>query len=269
VHDPSEGGEILASDLFMELASELRCSILMSVSRKPAKLSSLARELDTSVQDVHRNVNRLTDTGLTRREDGSLHLTEYGRIVTKQIPYFIFMKKHGEFFQEHTFGYMPEKFLQRIGALQNCEFVRSVAAVMERLKKLESGTKKQLRIMVSQAWGEEGRIIIELSMHGVEVLSIVGKNTIMPEEIIDSIGRSIEKMPTNQKMQTTMVENVDVALYISDEQEAVMFLNMRGEIDMGGIFIGSDPAFYEWCNDLFDHYWERGGYFDVRKTTVV
>ena len=34
---------------------------------------------------------------------------------------------------------------------------------------------------------------------------------------------------------------------------AVMFPNMRGEIDMGAIFIGSDQAFYEWCNDLFDH----------------
>jgi hypothetical protein len=77
--------------------------------------------------------------------------------------------------------------------------------------------------MVSQAWGEEGRIIIELSMHGVHVLSIMGKNTIVPKEIIDSIGRSIEKMPANQKMQTKMVEKVDVALYISDEQAAVMF----------------------------------------------
>ena len=38
---------------------------------------------------------------------------------------------------------------------------------------------------------------------------------------------------------------------------------------MGAIFIGSDPAFYEWCNDLFDYYWQRGGYFDVRKTTIV
>lgn len=123
--------------------------------------------------------------------------------------------------------------------------------------------------MVSQAWGEEGRIIIELSMHGVQVMSIMGKNTIIPKEIIDSIGRSIEKMPTNQKMQTKMVEKVEIALYISDERAAVMFPNMRGEIDMGAIFIGSDPMFYEWCNDLFDHYWERGGYFDVRKTTVV
>jgi hypothetical protein len=78
--------------------------------------------------------------------------------------------------------------------------VISVAAVMERLNKLESNAKKHLRIMVSQAWAEEGRIIIELSMHGVQVMSIVGKNTIIAVEIIDSIGRSIEKMPTNQKM---------------------------------------------------------------------
>jgi predicted transcriptional regulator len=269
VLDPSEG-EILASELFMELASELRCSILMSVSRNPAKLSSLARELDTTVQDVHRNVNRLMIARLVRREDGEIHLTEYGRVVTKQIPYFIFMKKHAKYFEEHTLGDIPEKFLQRIGVLEKCEFVRSVAAVMERLKKLESDAKKQLRIMVSQAWAEEGRIIIELSMHGVQVLSIVGKNTIMPKEIVESIGRSIEKMPANQKMQTKLVEKVDIALYISDEPAAAaMFPNMSGEIDMGAIFIGSDPAFYEWCNDLFDHYWERGGYFDVRKTTVV
>jgi len=271
VHEPSSHGEILAAELFMELASELRCSILMSVSRNPAKLSYLARELDATVQDIHRNVNRLMDAGLVSRrgEDGKIHLTEYGRLVTKQIPYFNFMKKYEKFFEEHTPGDIPEKFLQRIGALQECEFVRSVSAVMERLKKLESGTKNQLRIMVSQAWAEEGRTIIELSMHGVQVRSIVGKNTIMPKEIIDSIGKSIEKMPTNQKMQTKMVEKVDAALYISDEQAAVMFPDMRGEIDMSSIFIGSDPAFYEWCSDLFDHCWQQGGYFDVRKTTIV
>ena len=76
-------------------------------------------------------------------------------------------------------------------------------------------------------------------------------------------------MPANQGMRTKMVEKVEIALYISDEQAAVMFPNTKGEIDMGAIFIGSDPMFYEWCNDLFDHYWQRGGYFDVRKTTVV
>ncbi|MDQ4101220.1 MAG: DUF1724 domain-containing protein [Thermoproteota archaeon] len=242
----------------------------MSVSRNPAKLSYLTREFDATVQDIHRNVNRLMEAGLVRRrEDGKVHSTEYGRLITKQIPYFSFMRKNEKFFESHTLGDMPEKFVQRVGALQKCEIVRSVAAVMERLKKIESGTKKQLRIMVSQAWAEEGRIIIELSMQGVQVLSIVGKNTIMPQEIIDSIGKSIEKIPTNLKMQTKMVEKVDAALYISDELAAVMFPDIKGEIDMSSIFIGSDPAFYEWCNDLFYYYWERGGHFDVKKTTIV
>jgi predicted transcriptional regulator len=242
----------------------------IDVSKQKASQAQLiGKELDTTVQDIHRNVNRLTDRGLLRRGNGEIHLTEYGRIVTKQIPFFIFMKKHRKFFEEHTLGDIPEKFLQRIGALQNCELVRSVAAVMERLKKLEYDATKHLRIIVSQAWGEEGRIIVELSMHGVQVLGIMGKEYDHAPRDLDSIGKSIEKMPANQKMQTKMVEKVDVALYISDELAAVMFPNMRGEIDMGSIFIVGDPAFYEWCNDLFNHYWERGGYFDPRKTTIV
>jgi hypothetical protein len=51
-----------------------------------------------------------------------------------------------------------------------------------------------------------------------------------------------EKMPTNLKMQTEMVEKVDAALYISDELATVMLPDIRGEMDMGAIFIGSDPG---------------------------
>ncbi len=140
--EPSEG-EILASELFMELASELRCSILISVTRSPAKLSYLAREFDATVQGIHRNVNRLMDAGLVRRrEDGEVHSTEYSRLITRQIPYFIFMRKYEKFFESHTLGDILEKFVQRAEALKKCEFMRSVAAVIERLKKLELDNKK-------------------------------------------------------------------------------------------------------------------------------
>lgn len=267
----SDGGHALAADLFTELASDLRCSILMSLSDKPAKLSSLAREFDTTVQDVHRNANRLMEAGLVRKnEDGAMHLTEYGRLVVRQVPYFTFMKKHAKFFAEHTLNDIPEKFVQRIGSLQDCELVRSVAAVMEKLKKLESRTQKQLRVMVSQAWAEEGRIIIELSMQGVQILTIAGRNTIFPKEIVESVVKTIDKIPANQrKIEAKMVEKVHVALYIADENAAVMFPNKEGEIDMNALFIGNEPAFHEWCIDLFDHYWSRAGYFDVKKATLV
>jgi predicted transcriptional regulator len=49
-----------------------------------------------------------------------------------------------------------------------------------------------------------------------------------------------------------------------------MFSNMKGEVDMSALFVGSDPAFYEWCSDLFDYMWERAeGRFDVKKTRIV
>ena len=262
------GEPIAISELFMELGSEIRCSMLVSLSKEPAKLSTLARKFDITVQHAHQNVNRLYEAGLVARNDGTFQVTEFGRMVTMQIPYFLFIKKHSKFFEDHTLGSIPEKFVQRIGALQNCEFLSSVAPVFEKLKKLEAGAKGRLRIMVSQAWAEEGGILIELSMHGVEVLSIVGRNTVFPQEIIDSVVRTMDRM-RSEKLKVRMVERVGLALYIADTQAAVMFPNRKEEVDMGALFVGSDPAFYEWCSDLFNHYWERAGPFDVKKTTIV
>ena len=179
------------------------------------------------------------------------------------------MRKHAKFFTQHKIDGIPEKFVQRIGALQSCKLVRSVTAVMEKLKKLESGTKNHLKIMVSQARTEEGRILFELSMQGVELSIIVGHNTIFTDETVEMVAKFREKVPANERTHNKMVEKVDVALYIADGQAAVMFPNTTGEIDMNALFLGSDVAFYEWCNDVFHHYWERAGYFDIKKTTRV
>ncbi len=42
----------IVSEVFSELASETRCSILISLDKKPAKLSSIARELDITSQTL-------------------------------------------------------------------------------------------------------------------------------------------------------------------------------------------------------------------------
>jgi hypothetical protein len=46
--------------------------------------------------------------------------------------------------------------------------------------------------------GRGRRILFELSMHGVEVSTIVGHNTIFPNEIIELVARFREKMPANE-----------------------------------------------------------------------
>jgi predicted transcriptional regulator len=264
----------IVSEVFSELASETRCSILISLDKKPAKLSSIARELDITSQDAFRNINRLLDAGLVRRgggdeDGGSFQLTELGRLATKHIPYFLVIKKHQELFEDHTLKYIPDKFVQRIGALQNCEVISSVSPVFERLKKLESNAKQYLRIMVSQAWPEEGKILAERAINDVEVCTIIGRNTVFPKEVIESVIPPLDGLQKSGKIKRKMLDTVSIAIYISDSQSAVMLPNRKEEVDMGMLLVGTDPSFNEWCLDLFNYFWERAGPQNLDKAKIV
>lgn len=261
----------LASELFMELASETRFSILASLSKKPAKLSSLSRELDITVQDVHRNLNRLAQEGLVKRSDGAFYLTEYGRVVMKQVSGLLVMKKHRELFEDHCLtDVLPDKFLQRIGALKDCKTVDSATAVFQSLKKLQSSSTRSLKIIVSQAWPEEGEILIDRANHEVKVFALVGHNTIFPRNVVENIMPRIDELISKRIFERRMVEQVSVALFIADDREAaIAFPNAKGEVDMNTMFVGEGTVFCEWCSDYFDHMWKDSKPFNPGKMKVV
>ncbi len=261
-----------ASELFMELASETRLSILASLKERPSKLSSLSREVNTTVQDVYRNLNRLVEEGLVKRgTDSTFHLTEYGMIVMKQIPDFMFMKENKKFFEDHSLvNAIPHKFLQRIGALYNCKTVSSATAVFQSLKKMQSAATKSLKIIVSQAWPEEGEILIERANHGVEIFSIVGQNTIFPKNVVENIMPKINILISKGIMERRMIEKVRVATFIVDDREAALiFPDTKGEVDMTTLLVGRDSMFCEWCIDYFDYLWKDSKPFDMKKVKVV
>ena len=261
----------LASELFMELAGETRFSILASLNKKPAKLTSLSRELDLPIQDVYRNLNRLMQEGLVRRADGIFYTTQYGMIVMKQVPDFLVMKKHRKFFEDHNLdGVVPEKFLQRIGALQSCKIVSSVTAVFQSLKQLQSSANKSLNVIVSQAWPEEGEIFIYKANHGVKILALVGQNTIFPRNVVEYIIPEINELVSKGIIERRMVEQVTIAVFIADNRKAaVAFPNTKNEVDMDTLFVGEDPMFSEWCSDYFDYMWKRSKPFDLNKVKIV
>jgi predicted transcriptional regulator len=261
-----------ASESFMELASETRLSILTYLNERPAKLSSISREVNTTVQDVYRNLNRLVEEGLVRRStDSMFHLTEYGMIVMKQIPDFMFMKENKKFFEDHSLvGIIPDKFLQRIGALYNCKTVNSATAVFQSLKKMQSAATKSLKIIVSQAWPEEGEILIDRANNGVRIFSIVGQNTIFPKNVVESIIPKLNLLISNGIMERRMIEKVRIAAFIVDDREAALiFPDTKGEVDMTTLLVSSDSMFSEWCIDYFDYLWKDSKPFDMKKVKVV
>jgi predicted transcriptional regulator len=260
------------SELFMELASETRLSILAYLNERPAKLSSLSREVSTTVQDVYRNLNRLLEEGLVRRStDNMFHLTEYGMIVMKQIPDFMFMKENKKFFEDHSLvAAIPDKFLQRIGALYNCKTVSSATAVFQSLKKMQSAAKTSLKIIVSQAWPEEGEILIDRANHGIKIFALVGQNTIFPKNVVENIMPKVNILISKGIMERRMIEKVRVATFIVDDREAALvFPDNKGEVDMTTLLVGRDSLFCEWCTDYFDYMWRDSKPFDMKSIKTV
>lgn len=258
--------------LFMELASETRFAILTSLGSRPARLSALARELDTTVQDVFRNLNRMAKEGLVKKADGEFFITEYGAMVVRQVPYFSFLRNHRKFFAAHAFSGsgIPESFLLRAGELAECTIVESATAVFQRLKKLESSASSSLKAMVSQAWPEEGEIFIDRSKNRVSVQTIVGHNTVMPRDVIETVAGELEKLVSEGLFGSRMVEKVVAGVYVADgERAGLMFPRIDGEVDMGSLFVSEDEKFCKWCSDLFDHYWVGAKRLDIKKTRVV
>ena len=174
-----------------------------------------------------------------------------------------------ELLEDHTLRDIPDKFVQRIGALQNCRVVRNVTAVFEKLKKLESGAKKSLKIMVSQAWPEEGKILAERAINGVDVCGMFGRNTVFPKEVIDTVIPTINGLERSGKIKRKMLDRVNIALYISEWQSALMLPNLKDEVDMNILLVGDDPLFNDWCLDLFNHFWERAGPANLDEVRIV
>ena len=262
----------LPSELFIELASETRLSILASLNERPAKLSSLSRDVNTSIQDVYRNLNRLVEEGLVKRSTDSMFLlTEYGMMVVKQIPDFMFMKENKKFFENHSLvGAIPDKFLQRIGALHNCKTVSSATAVFQSLKRMQSSATKSLKIIVSQAWPEEGEILIDRANHGVKIFALVGQNTIFPKNVVENIMPKINVLISKGIVERRMIEKVRIAAFIVDDQEAALvFPDTKGEVDMTTLLVGSGSMFCEWCVDYFDYLWKDSKPFDMKKVKIV
>ena len=58
--------EKIAND-FLELASEQRLNIMINLAEKKLNISKLAKLLDATNPEIHRNVHRLTKTGLIEK----------------------------------------------------------------------------------------------------------------------------------------------------------------------------------------------------------
>ena len=117
---------------FLEVASEQRLKIIQLINENEFRLSELAKKLDATTPEVHRNLERLAKTGfIVKNSNGHFVLTPLGKVILGIIPNVAFVIKNKKYFLNHPIDTLPEKFILRIGDLIESKFLSSYVNVFE------------------------------------------------------------------------------------------------------------------------------------------
>jgi len=258
----------IASD-FLELASEQRLNIIRNVAKNKLNISKLANILDATKPEIHRNVTRLTKAGLIEKNsDGDYGLTVYGNAVLVQIPSLTFFTENNQFFRNHTLGNLEDKFIQRIGALENKKQVKGYVKTLEKWRQIHENAEKYVYNILSEVpySGDIIEVISKQLKNNIHIRSVFSDKVIIPEarkKIFEE--KSFQKYVKNGNLERRIKKDVTVIVLVSDKESAVFFPNLEGTTDLSEMFYSSDPKFHEWCYDYFTWCWDNGTSFQESK----
>ena len=130
---------------FLELSSEQRLRIIFSLLEKKSNISNMAKELDATNPEVHRNFTRMLKAGLVEKDsDGNFYLSTYGKAICAQIPSIVFVLENGKYFENHDFGNIPVKFIHSIEELSESEHITGFVEVLEKWNQIHKNAENIL-----------------------------------------------------------------------------------------------------------------------------
>jgi len=260
--------EKIAGD-FLELASEQRLSIMISLAEKRLNNSKLANLLNATQPEVYRNASRLTKAGLIEKGlDGNYGLTTFGNAILVQIPSLSFIAENKPYFDTHTLGNLEPKFIQRLGALQDKKQVNGFVKVLEKWKKIHENAEKYIYNILSEVPYTSDIIDVIHSKleNDIPTRSIFAEKAVIPEErkkIFEEKG--FQKYVTSGLLERRIKKDITIVVLITDKDAAVFFPNTSGVPDLRTMFFSSNPDFQDWCFDYFEWCWKNSTSFEESK----
>lgn len=256
-----------AANNFLELSSQQRLQIIFRLLEKKSKVTIMAKELDATVQEVHRNFARLEDGGLIiKNMDGFYSLTTYGKTMCSQIPSIIFLSHNRAYFEDHDFGDIPPKFIMRIGQLTNSEPVKGIAKILELWKSIYTNADEYIYESLTEIPLDVIEPKVKRIEKGVKFQYIFSESMAVPKgrkNLLEKLNfaKLIEKGLVDRRMRKTILTQV----LLNEKEAVVSFPNINGEPDITEMFYSNDPMFHEWCLDYFRYCWYESEAFQESK----
>jgi predicted transcriptional regulator len=256
-----------AANDFLELASEQRLKIIFKLLEQKSKISNMAKELHATVQEVHRNFERLSNAGLIMKDkDGLYDLTTYGKTMCTQVPSLLFLSKNRKYFETHDFGDIPMKFIQRIGALAGGQQIKGFVNVLEQWKLVYKNADEYIYELFTEVPLDLIEPLLARVKRGITLNYIFSNTVIVPKgrkELLHKLG--MKELLDKGLVERKMKDGVKVVVVLNEKEACVLFPTLDGDADMLEMFYSKDSLFHEWCLDYFRYCWYNSGPFQESK----
>ncbi len=256
-----------AADHFLELASPQRLQILFKLSEKPFAITEMAKELDSTKQEVHRNFRRLEDIRLIEKDvDGRYSITTFGKTMCTQVPSLVFLSQNMEYFEDHEFGDMPTKFIMRTGQLAGGKHIKGVVKVLEQWKTIYKNANEYVYEVLYEVPLDLIEPLVKRIKEGIQFNYIFSKSAVIPKGRKDLLRKlGFDKLIEKGLVERKMMDSVLTVVVLNEKEACVLFPNRKGEADISEMFYGNDLMFHEWCLDYFRYCWYGSDVFQESK----
>jgi predicted transcriptional regulator len=248
-------------NLLFELSNEERLTMLTRLKQEPMKLTHLSQILKYTPQEASRNVSRLSEARLIKRDsDGAYHLSPLGEEALRLLDGYRFLSEHSEYFSTHTLRDIPGEFTDRLGALVNAEQPREIMSTLSTVEDMMAEAEEYVLTIADSILQSYLPLEIESIMRGVKNRTIVQSDVQLSPGVLAVAHREeavLVAAGMSELLEARYIDRVDVFLVMSEREVAgITFRTVDGGFDHMH-FSGSDSRFHGWCKDLFEYYWVR------------
>ena len=235
-----------ASENFLELSSHQRLEILFHLLEKKSKVSNMAKKLQATNQEVHRNFMRLEDGGfIVKTKDGTYGLTTYGKTMCTQVPTLVFLSKNQNYFDSHDFGGVPQKFILRVGQLSKGKYDKGVTKVLEKWRDIFDNSKKYVYGILVEEPLELIEPVIKKAKSGIKVQSIFSESALVPKARKKMLEKmDFQKLIDSKQVQRKMKKTVKTVVVLNEKDACVSFPKIDGDSNITEMFHSDDPMFH-------------------------
>ena len=249
-------------DLLFEVSNEDRLAILRKLREESMNVTGLAKELSLTTQESSRHLSRLSDIGLARKSpEGFYFLTPYGELILNLLPGLEFVSGHSKYFSTHSHEHLPLHLLSRMGELKESVYLDDAIVALYSIEKMVPMAEEYIWSVNFPVPLSVFPLLREAFERGVRVRMIGPKGFVVHPVVRGSLHEedreAIFKARTSKLLEERFVEQMDVLLWMSEREVAVVALpKPDGTFDSQG-FASTDERAHKWCRDLFLQYWQK------------